>query len=137
MREALDVRFAVFVDEQGVPPEEECDEHDGPGDRRAVHALVREGEEIVAAGRYYACDAETVQIGRMAVLPGARRAGAGRLLLDALMGEARSRGFRRARLSAQTHAIGFYERSGFVVSGATYDDCGIPHVDMEREIARP
>jgi len=30
-------------------------------------------------------------------------------------------------LSAQTHAIAFYERFGFVAEGEAYDDAGIPH----------
>jgi len=131
MREALAVRFAVFVDEQGVPPEEECDEHDGPSDRKAVHAIVHDGELVVGAGRYYERDPQTAQIGRMAVMPEARGSGVGRLLLDQLMREARSRGYKRARLSAQTHAIAFYEKAGYRIVGEPYDDCGIAHVDME------
>mgnify|MGYP002653135186 CR=1 FL=1 len=32
---------------------------------------------------------------------------------------------------AQTHALGFYERLGFVAFGPVYDDAGIPHRDMQ------
>ena len=34
-------------------------------------------------------------------------------------------------LSAQTHAIGFYEKFGFKVVSEEYLDAGIPHVKME------
>lgn len=132
--QAMAVRFAVFVDEQRVPPELEIDEHDGLADGETVHAIVRRGEVAVAAGRFYRRDAETAQIGRMAVIREARGTGAGRALLDALLDEAARRGYRRARLSAQTHAIAFYEKAGFAVVGGTYDDAGIPHRDMEREV---
>jgi len=134
VREALAVRFAVFVDEQHVPPGIEIDEHDELDDAGTVHAIVRHAETAIAAGRFYRRDAETVQVGRMAVLREARRSGAGRAMLDALLDEACRRGYRRARLSAQTHAIGFYEKAGFAAFGGFYDDAGIPHQDMEREL---
>ena len=134
LREAMAVRFAVFVDEQGVPPEMERDEHDDVADARVVHALVRAESIPIAAGRLYERDRETAQIGRMAVLLTARGLGAGRAMLDALLVEGRRRGYARARLSAQTHAMPFYERAGFVAIGETYDDAGIPHRDMERAL---
>jgi predicted GNAT family N-acyltransferase len=43
------------------------------------------------------------------------------------MQAARARGDREVALSAQTHAIRFYERFGFVAEGEQYDDAGIPH----------
>ena len=45
-----------------------------------------------------------------------------------------ARGQREAVLSAQTHAMPFYERHGYAVFGAEYLDAGIPHVDMRREL---
>jgi predicted GNAT family N-acyltransferase len=66
-------------------------------------------------------------IGRMAVLRQARGAGVGSALLRALMQAARARGDREVMLSAQTHALPFYERFGFVAEGEAYDDAGIPH----------
>ena len=77
-------------------------------------------------------------IGRMAVLPTARGQGVGSALLRSLMEEARRRGHPRAVLSAQTHAIPFYQRHGYSVIGQEYLDCGIPHVDMQCQLdARP
>ena len=35
---------------------------------------------------------------------------------------------------AQTHALGFYERLGFVAFGDEFDDAGIPHRDMVLEL---
>ncbi|MDQ2992037.1 MAG: GNAT family N-acetyltransferase [Candidatus Eremiobacteraeota bacterium] len=134
VREALKVRFRVFVDEQNVPREIELDEHDEPADRTAVHALVRDGERAVAAGRFYERNRSTVQIGRMAVVDAARGHGIGRLMLDALLVEAAKRGYVRARLSAQTHALEFYRKAGFAEFGEDYDDAGIPHRDMERPL---
>ena len=87
VREALAIRFAVFVDEQHVRREIEIDEHDELDDTDTVHAIVRRGEVAIAAGRFYRRDAETAQIGRMVVVREARRSGTGRAMLDALLDE--------------------------------------------------
>lgn len=131
---AIAVRLPVFVDEQRVPVEEEIDEHDR-SDLDARHALLRDEHGIaVATGRYYRLENDTAQIGRMAVLAPHRGAGLGRRVLDALIADARSRGFRRANLHAQLHAVGFYERAGFASVGPTFLDCDIPHQAMERTL---
>ena len=33
-------------------------------------------------------------------------------------------------LSSQVHAISFYEKLDFIVQGNSYDECGIPHIEM-------
>jgi len=134
MEAALAVRFAVFVDEQHVPAEEEVDAHDRAG-AVARHALVRAPDGAsLAAGRYFPLDERRVQIGRMAVLGGHRRRGIGRLLLDALVDDARARGFAHAVLNAQDHAVAFYRKAGFRPFGATLVECDILHQPMERTL---
>lgn len=129
MAAALAVRFAVFVDEQRVPAEEEVDDHDRT-DARARHAVIRAGATVVAAGRYYRSADGAAQIGRMAVLKDARGRGIGRVLLDALVADARARGFARATLNAQDHAVGFYAKAGFTPFGDTLVECEIVHQPM-------
>ncbi len=137
MRRAVAIRVRVFVEEQGVPLAEEADPHDET-DAGAVHALAVVDGVAVGTGRYYPLDERRVQIGRMAVLPGWRGIGAGRLLLEALMREAATRGFTRACLLAQVSAISFYERAGFSPAGEPGPriwDAGILHQTMERDLA--
>jgi predicted GNAT family N-acyltransferase len=133
MRQALAIRTRVFVEEQGVPPDEEIDDHDRT-DAAALHVLARDGGRFLGAGRFYVSEPGTVQIGRMAVLAEARGSGAGRALLTALVAEARRRGFRRAHLHAQTHARGFYLKCGFTDDGETLWDAGILHQPMSLEL---
>jgi len=133
LAEAFTIRFDVFVDEQKVPVEIEVDEHDRE-DPTAVHALVYLHEKPVATGRFYEKDETTVQIGRMAVLKEMRGRGMGRSLLDALVEEAKRRGYTEVQLHAQTHAREFYEKSGFVAFGKEFDDAGIPHIEMKRQL---
>ena len=124
------LRVAVFVDEQGIPREEEVDAYDGPREE-SIHALVREPDGMLAGtGRLVPDDPVTARIGRMAVAHSARGRGVGRAILDALVAEARRRGYQEAVLNAQVSAVAFYERAGFRTRGSQYDDCGIPHITM-------
>jgi len=125
--DASRLRFAVFVEEQGVPPEIELDENDAV----CLHALVREPDgSVVATGRLL----PDGHIGRMAVAKAARGKGVGGAMLEALVAAAKARGDREVVLSAQTHAIGFYRRHGFVEEGEEYLDAGIPHRHMRRAL---
>ena len=121
------VRYAVFVEEQKVPPEIELDDFDPV----SLHALAfdRAGR-LLGTGRLL----PDGHVGRMAVLRQARGTGVGSALLAALLQAARARGDREVALSAQTHAIPFYERFGFVAEGEEYDDAGIPHRRMRRAL---
>jgi predicted GNAT family N-acyltransferase len=124
---AAPIRFAVFVEEQAVPAEMEIDHWDP----LCVHAVAYGAEgRAVGTGRLL----PDGHIGRMAVMPEARKLGVGSALLRSLMQEAGRRGHAAAVLSAQTHAIAFYQRHGYVVVGREYMDAGIPHVDMRCEL---
>jgi predicted GNAT family N-acyltransferase len=117
------VRYAVFVEEQRVPAEIELDEFDPV----SVHALALDGQgRVLGTGRLL----PDGHIGRMAVLKQARGRGVGSALLRRLIDAARMRGDRQLVLSAQTHAIAFYARFGFIAEGEDYDDAGIPHRTM-------
>jgi predicted GNAT family N-acyltransferase len=120
---AAPIRYAVFVDEQKVPADMEID----AWDPQSVHAVAFDAATAIGTGRLL----PDGHIGRMAVLPAARGTGAGSALLQSLMDEARRRGHRAVVLSAQTHAVPFYQRHGFDVVGGEYLDAGIVHVDMQ------
>jgi len=121
------VRRTVFVVEQQVPEDLEWDGID----ERCRHVLAR-GEDGLAIGTGRLLP--DGHIGRMAVLRGYRGKGVGRAILAKLVEIAFARGDRVVVLSAQTHAIDFYRRSGFEVSSAEFMEAGIPHVEMRREL---
>jgi len=73
-------------------------------------------------------------IGRMAVLRPWRRRGIGSRMLETLIEVARQTGKSGCALNAQTHALGFYERHGFVAEGGIFDDAGIPHRHMKLKL---
>lgn len=118
-----DLRRRVFIIEQQVPEELEWDDVDAV----SVHALALDEEgQPIGTGRLL----PDGHIGRMAVIPDWRRCGAGSALLQWLIAEARKQQFAVVHLHAQTHALGFYTRHGFIAHGDVYDEAGIPHRKM-------
>ncbi len=121
----LGIRFAVFVEEQGVPPELEED----AADPQALHLLARNAAgEAVATARLL----PDGHIGRMAVLRPWRGRGLGTALLQRLLAIAAERGLEAVHLNAQCSAEGFYARLGFQAEGDVFEDAGIPHRRMRR-----
>jgi predicted GNAT family N-acyltransferase len=123
---AAPIRFAVFIEEQGVPQELELDELD----ERCEHAVAFENGKALATGRLL----PDGHIGRMAVLKPWRGRGIGGAILARLVERARDRGDKEVILSAQVHATAFYRAHGFVEEGAEYLEAGILHRDMRRTL---
>jgi predicted GNAT family N-acyltransferase len=123
------IRKAVFVEEQAVPLELELDEYDDI----ATHFLLRDGDMPQATARLLDKHG-LAKIGRVAVLKEVRGRGLGLALMQAVLAEARRRGFTESVLDSQTYAIPFYARVGFVAEGEEFDDAGIPHFLMRRRL---
>ena len=126
-RDAARLRTAVFVREQGIPADVEADALDASA-RHAV--LYNRLGQPVATGRLLQQAPGVSRIGRMAVDRSVRGAQWGRVLLAALVDAARARGDTQVQLHAQCSAQGFYERAGFTVAGAPYEEAGLAHVLM-------
>jgi predicted GNAT family N-acyltransferase len=116
------VRTIVFIQEQSVTPEFEWDEIDST----AVHLLAIHKEEAIGCLRIIHHE----KIGRMAVLKPWRGIGVGNRLLKEAIEICRQQGRKQIVLSAQTHAIHFYQQAGFEITSGEYTDVHIPHVDM-------
>lgn len=142
----LALRFAVFVDEQGVSADAERDDLDDVPS--TVHLLVlsddadpaKPGEgEVMGVGRLLEPGPRGhPHVGRVAVSGRWRRQGVGRVLMGALEGEALERfgleGAVTVALSAQVQAIPFYEAIGYVIAGDPYLDEGIWHRDATKVV---
>jgi len=116
------VRTVVFIEEQSVTPEFEWDDIDSG----AVHLLAVLENEPIGCLRII----HHAKIGRMAVLSQWRGLGVGKMLLNEAINICRTYGSKQIDLSAQTHAIHFYQQAGFQITSEEYTDVHIPHVDM-------
>jgi predicted GNAT family N-acyltransferase len=117
------VREEVFIKEQHVSIALEWDGMDEP----AQHLLA-----VSVAGEPIGCARLTGDgnIGRMAVLKPWRGFGVGSALLTRAVSLYQQQGADRIMLSAQMHAIPFYEKFGFKGCSEPYLDAGILHIDM-------
>jgi len=125
--ELILIREQVFIKEQLVPIELEWDGMD----ETAIHLLATDADQNpVGCARILAGGT----IGRMAVLNSQRGKGFGMALLMKAIEICQQHSWNTLSLSAQTHAISFYRKAGFVVSSDEYLDAGIPHVDMQLKL---
>ncbi len=120
------LRTEVFVREQGIPAALEWDEWDA----RSVHCVAYQDGEPVGTGRLL----PDGHLGRMAVRADRRGEGIGRRVLGALVAIATARGDARIELSAQRQVEPFYRAQGFEPLGTPYEEVGIPHIKMRREL---
>ncbi len=121
------IREAVFIGEQNVPVESEWDGKDD--DCRHALALSLNGDAI-GCGRMLADG----HIGRIAVLPQWRKQKVGTAIMEALLDEARARGYQQVEVDAQLYAIPFYRNFGFVEYGDEFLDAGMPHKKMSLKL---
>jgi predicted GNAT family N-acyltransferase len=118
------IRFAVFVEEQDVPPDIEMDDRDP----LCIHLLAYVDDQPVGTVRI---DFEhTAKIGRLAVLAKCRRQGIGRALMQRCHEIARQRHLTQVWCNAQTAAVPFYKSIGYSVTGHEFEEAGINHVRM-------
>ncbi|HEY9735871.1 MAG TPA: GNAT family N-acetyltransferase [Trichocoleus sp.] len=123
------IRYEVFVQEQHVPAELEIDRWDP----LSVHVLAHYGEQAIGTGRLL----PNGYIGRVAVCRLMRYRGIGRLVMERLLQAAQDQGHQKVTLSAQCHAVDFYQKLGFWAEGKVYQEAGIDHIKMVKPLAQP
>lgn len=126
--DAAAVREQVFVTEQGYSLDIELDATDG----EALHLVGYQDSRPVCTGRLFWQGKGVMRIGRVAVLPGYRGGGTGLAVVERLAARAAKLGAGRIVLNAQADKSGFYEKAGFIKTGVTLLDEGVPHVEMEK-----
>jgi len=132
---AYAIRYAVFIEEQGIPAELEIDAYDPV----AEHALAFMDGQCVATARIYLDeqDPSKAKIGRMAVLKDFRGQGIGTALLGEAIRVGMMQGASVFELHAQQSATSFYAKLQFKPDGAIFDEVGIPHQRMRLVLSAP
>ncbi|NNK16069.1 MAG: GNAT family N-acetyltransferase [Sulfitobacter sp.] len=124
----LRLRREVFIEEQGVSEADEIDDLD----EQSLH-LIAFVDDAPAGTARITIQRDIAKIGRVCVLRPYRGTGLGADLIRKALEVARGKAT-TAKLGAQVHALRFYERLGFVATGPVYDDAGIDHRDMVRDL---
>jgi predicted GNAT family N-acyltransferase len=126
---AFTIREVVFVQGQGVPAADECDQHDRQATTR--HYLARVDGQPAGAARWRPTD-KGVKLERFAVLDGFRGHGVGTALVRQVLADVQAEAPAAAQvyLHAQLQAIPLYERTGFQKVGEMFEECDIQHYKM-------
>jgi predicted GNAT family N-acyltransferase len=126
IEQCLMIRHKVFVLGQQIPLEEEMDGQD----ENSIHYLLFLDNKPVGVTRVRFIS-DYAKIERVAILDEYQGQGLGRQLMDAILADLRTNSASvSAKLGAQTYALSFYEKLGFVAYTEEYMDAGIPHKDM-------
>lgn len=130
IEQALALREQVFCVEQGVPL---AADQDGLDDV-AIQVVAIEDGTVIGTCRVLV-DAGVGRLGRMAVAAPARGRGLGAAILAAAEQSARDAGARLMRLHAQRYVEDMYAAAGYTPYGEPFEEEGIPHVGMEKQLA--
>jgi predicted GNAT family N-acyltransferase len=108
---------------------------DVEAERAQLHfGLFGEGKELIGSVIAVPQEAGTAKLRQMAIAPEFSGKGHGARILRQLEEDLRRRGFRRIVLHARSTVAGFYEKSGFAVTGPEFEEVGIPHLPMAKAI---
>lgn len=125
LKDVLNIRRKVFINEQGVPEELEID----GSDIDAIHLLLLDNNIPVGTGRIILIN-EEYTLGRIAVLNKFRKKGYGKVIVENLINKAYDIGGFTQYLHAQKQVVSFYEKIGFQICSKEYKEAGIVHLSM-------
>lgn len=126
------IRKTVFVEEQGVPVDEELDDFDDI----SIHALALIDNKPVATGRLILSKKKLAKVGRMAVLDNFRRTGIGSRVLLFLEKKAIEKNIDEISLHAQEYVMDFYKNHGYIERGNLFLEAGIKHIEMFKKLEK-
>ncbi|PTI75129.1 GNAT family N-acetyltransferase [Staphylococcus succinus] len=130
MEDAYTIRKEVFVHEQGVPLENEIDEHE----HIATHVVGYDKKERPFATGRFRPYKDGVKIERVAIIKTHRNTGLGKLLMSFLEEVAINKNYRNLMLNAQYHARPFYESLGYHTMGEIFLEENIEHIAMTKKL---
>ena len=128
--EILKSRSEIFLLEQNIV----CQDMDDV-DYDSLHCFLQENGRITAYLRAYykEDDASVIKLGRVLSLE--HGVGLGTRLMQESIDYIRANlPCEKLSINAQCHAVGFYERFGFMVVSDEFLEEGVPHVVMDLEI---
>jgi len=122
----FEARIDVFVVEQNCPYKEIDDL-----DKICYHAFIKENNKIAAYLRIIFKDDYAI-IGR--VITTKRNQGFGIQILKEAINFIKDDGYNHIEIEAQTYAIGFYQKCGFIPYGNKFMMDNIEHIKMKLDL---
>ncbi|WP_338208717.1 GNAT family N-acetyltransferase [Lactiplantibacillus paraxiangfangensis] len=126
--DAIMIRKAVFIKEQGIDPNLELDTVTSA---TWHYVLYDDQGRAVATARMTPNDATTLHIQRVATLKSARGHGYAGALIKRMISDAKAQGYQQLELGAQVTAQQFYAKLGFKAVGPIFMEAGLKHQAMQ------
>jgi predicted GNAT family N-acyltransferase len=133
LTKAFHIRKEVFVEEQGVPLEDEFDDFDNLNGQ-CEHILIYHNDHPVGTARFRIVD-HFGKLERICILKPYRKLGIGKVIIKALEDLAEEKGVSQVKLHGQTQAEGFYKKMGYSTSSNVFMEDGIPHIIMVKKLS--
>ncbi|MGT2833724.1 GNAT family N-acetyltransferase [Streptococcus halotolerans] len=128
---SLYIRFCVFVLERQISMEEEFDDNDEQG---TVYAVLYDGKQPVATGRFLPETQTKARLTRIATLKEYRGKGHGTTIITALEQYAKEQGYHHLVIHAELTAKPFYQKLGYQAFGDCYIEDGEPCQSLEKQL---
>lgn len=128
---AFNIRTKVFIEEQGVPEEDEFDKYDR-NESEAVHLLILQDDKPVGTGRIRFTEGYG-KLERICVDKNYRSGGFGKEIIFELERIAKENKQTKVKLHGQTQAASFYQKLGYKICSDVFSEDGIDHFLMEKE----
>ena len=127
------IRRSVFQEEQSVESALDLDNLD----ETAEHLLAYLDNQPVGTARIRYLDHKTAKIERLAVLATARGQGIGKKLMEKALDVAAEKDIQEVLIYSQEYVKGLYQRLGFEQEGESFEEAGILHVKMRKQLGQP
>jgi predicted GNAT family N-acyltransferase len=124
------IRYLVFQIEQGVDPVLEFDGKDN----EAEHILAYLNGQPVGTARIRWLNAKQAKLERVAVLPEVRGLGIGKRIVEKALKLLETAKVAEVYIHAQEQVRDFYQRLGFEAEGEIFEEAGIPHIKMGKQL---
>ncbi|MFB1482416.1 GNAT family N-acetyltransferase [Corallococcus sp. RDP092CA] len=126
----LELRFRVLREPLGHAREDVK----FPFEDASLHLVAHADGVVQGCVLFHPEDAHGGRLFQMAVRPSLQGQGLGAKLVRRLEEALRGRGFRHVHLHARAPVVPFYERLGYAPYGELYEEVGIPHRNMRRDL---
>jgi predicted GNAT family N-acyltransferase len=106
-------------------------------EHRDMHLALHAGNELYAVlllRQVHPQDNSVLKMRQVAVDVAIQGRGYGRMLVDGATRFAREKGCTRIELHARAQAVPFYQKLGYAAEGDWFDEVGIPHLFMFKEL---
>lgn len=123
------IRTSVFQEEQGVAPALDFDGQDEVAEQIIAYL----DNQPVGTARIRYLDRQTAKIERLAVLSTARGQGIGKKLMEKALDVAAINSI-QVLIHAQEYVKGLHQQLGFQQQGERFEEAGIPHVKMIKQL---